>query len=141
MNPQAVIARITLVLWTDFISCFACFSLWPPFQSSIAGSHDNSLIRVKEGIQHTACCSPVLSQILRILAPFPQPIWHMGKAITCKHRLIRTTAPQHSSSVFKTFHWRGGQVSMSATYPLLLIWGNVVFKYVKWSVPSTEDGS
>ena len=30
---------------------------------------------------------------------------------------------------------------MSATYPLLLIWGNVVFKYVKWSVPSTEDGS
>lgn len=30
---------------------------------------------------------------------------------------------------------------MSATYPVLLIWGNVVFKYLKWSVSSTEDGS
>ena len=30
---------------------------------------------------------------------------------------------------------------MSATYPLLLIWGNALFKYLKWSVPSTEDGS
>ena len=30
---------------------------------------------------------------------------------------------------------------MSATYPLLLIWGNAVFKYLKWSVPSIKDGS
>ena len=30
---------------------------------------------------------------------------------------------------------------MSATYPLLFIWGNAVFKYLKWSVPSIKDGS